>query len=129
LQLISGADGQAYMRIFGDHQGDAEGKIPARPGYFRYNTWNALQLVIQEMFETGESPETGDQLMEKLAMFLLPFYSILEHDGVFVRREELGDWELSNPSPVLMQDGEPTDSAFQQPYTIEELEAVEHIMS
>ena len=117
------------MRIFGGHQEDAEGKIPARPGYFRYNTWNALQLVIQEMFETGESPETGDQLMEKLAMFLLPFYSILEHDGVFVRREELGDWELSNPSPVLMQDGEPTDSAFQQPYTIEELEAVEHIMS
>jgi len=129
LQLVSGADGQAYMRIFGNHQGDTEGKIPARPGHFRYNTWNALQLVIQEMFETGKSPETGDQLMEKLSMFLLPFYSILEHGGVFVHRDELGDWELPNPSPVLMQDGEPTDSAFQQPYTKTELEAVEHMMS
>ena len=129
LQLVSGADGQAYMRIFGDHQGDVEGKIPGRPGYFRYNTWNALQLVIQEMFETGKSPETGDELMEKLTMFLLPFYSILERDGAFVRREELGDWELPNPSPVLMRDGEPTDSAFQQPYTEAELEAVEHMLS
>lgn len=129
LQLVSGADGQAYMRIFGDHQGDAEGKIPGRPGYFRYNTWNALQLVIQEMFETGKSPETGDELMEKLTMFLLPFYSILERDGAFVRREELGDWELPNPSGVLMRDGEPTDSAFQQPYTQAELEAVEHMLS
>jgi hypothetical protein len=67
--------------------------------------------------------------MEKLSMFLLPFYSILEHGGVFVHRDELGDWELPNPSPVLMQDGEPTDSAFQQPYTKTELEAVEHMMS
>lgn len=129
LQLVSGADGQAYMRIFGDHQGDAEGKIPGRPGYFRYNTWNALQLVIQEMFETGKSPETTDELMEKLTMFLLPFYSILECDGTFVRRDELGDWELPNPSPVLMRDGEPTDSAFQQPYTEAELEAVEQMLS
>jgi hypothetical protein len=129
LQLVGGADGQAYMRIFGDHRGDAEGKIPGRPGYFRYNTWNALQLVIQEMFETGKSPEPGDDLMEKLAMFLLPFYSILERDGAFVRREELGNWELSNPSPVLMRNGEPTDSAFQQPYTEAELGAAERILS
>ena len=129
LQLVSGADAQGYMRIFGNHQGDAEGKIPGRPGYFRYNTWNALQLVIQEMFETGESPETGDDLMEKLTMFLLPFYSILERGGAFVRREELGNWEVPNPSPVLMQDGEPTDSAFQQPYTEAELDAVERILS
>ncbi len=129
LQLVSGADGQAYMRIFGGPQGDAEGKIPGRPGYFRYNTWNALQLVIQEMFETGTSPETGDDLMEKLAMFLLPFYSILERDGAFVRREELDDWEVANPSPMLMQDGEPTDSAFQQPYTESELAEVEAMLS
>ena len=63
------------------------------------------------------------------AMFLLPFYSILEHSGDFVRREELGDWELPNPAPILMQDGEPTDSAFQRPYTKAELEAVEHMIS
>jgi len=129
LQLVSGADGQAYMRIFGDHRGDAEGKIPARPGYFRYNTWNALQLVIQEMFETGKSPETGEALMEKLTMFLLPFYSILERDGGFVHREALGDWELPNPSPALMRDGEPKDSAFQQPYTESELAVVEKTLT
>lgn len=129
LQLISGADGQAYMRLFGDHCGDAEGKIPGRPGSFRYNTWNALQLVIQEMFETGEPPEAGDALMEKLAMFLLPFYSVLEHGGTFVQREMLTDWELPHPSPALMDAGQPADIAFQQPYTEAELETVKEMMA
>ena len=90
LHMVAG-DGQAYMRIFGDHKGDAEGKIPGRPGYFKYNTWNAAQLAIQEMFETGIAPETSAQLLEKLAMFLLPFYSALEADGALVQRTVLED--------------------------------------
>lgn len=129
LQLITGADGQAYMRIFGDRSGDAEGKIPGRAGYFRYNTWNALQLVIQEMFETGQSPETGEDLMEKLTMFLLPFFSVLERGGGLVRREELGDWELPYPSSALVRNGQPRDSTFQSPYTGAELEAVEKLIA
>ena len=124
LQLISGADGNAYMRVFADHKGDAEGKIPTRPAYFNFNTWNALQLAIQQMFETGESPQTGDDLMEKLLMFLLPFYAIMERNGAFVRREELGDWELSNPSEALTKDGQLTDGAFRQPYSDQELSEV-----
>ena len=125
LQQISGADGNAYMRIFGGGSGDAEGKIPQRPGYFRFNTWNALQLVIQEMFETGQSPQTGEDLMEKLTMFLLPFYSVLERGGSPVRREELGDWEVPPPSEKLMKDGQPGDSAFAAPYTDTELADLE----
>ena len=117
LQLVSGADGNAYMRIFGDASGDAEGRIPARAGHFMYNTWNALQLVIQEMFETGRSPQTGEHLMEKLTMFLLPFYSVMERGGALVRREELGDWEVPPPSAQLMRAGNPTDTAFTTPYT------------
>ena len=122
LHMSSGADGNAYMRIFGDHRGDAEGRIPSRAGYFMYNAWNALQLGIQEMFETGQSPETGEQLLEKLMMFLLPFYSALKRGGAMVQREELGDWELPPPSAVLMEDGQPTDSAFASPYTQAQLE-------
>ena len=121
LHMVAG-DGQAYMRIFGAHKGDAEGKIPGRPGYFRYNTWNAAQLAIQEMFETGAAPETGEQLLEKLAMFLLPFYSALEADGALVRRTVLEDWELPPPGESLMLDGQPTDSAFNFPYSGAQLE-------
>ena len=62
-----------------------------RAGYFMYNTWNDLQPGIQEMFETGQSPETGEQLLEKLMMFLLLFYSALERGGAMVQQEELGD--------------------------------------
>lgn len=121
----SGADAQAYLRIFGNHSGDAEGKIPGRPGHFRYNTWNAAQLALQEMFETGVSPQTGEQLLEKLEMFLLPFYSVLERDGNMVRPEEIEDWELARPGEQLMRDGHPSDSAFQHPYSDAELDAVE----
>ena len=125
LQQISGADGPAYMRVFGDHNGDVEGRIPARAEHIQYNTWNALQLVIQEMFETGVSPQTGDHLMEKLAMFLLPFYSILECDGNLVRRQELEGWELPPPCEALIKDGKPNDNAFITVYSEAELAALE----
>jgi len=124
LMQPGGADGQAYLRIFGGHSGDVEGKIPGRPGFFRYNTWNAAQLVMQEMFETGVSPQTGEQLLEKLEMFLLPFYSVLERNGNMVRPEEIRDWELPRHGQALMRDGHPQDSAFGSPYADAELEAV-----
>jgi hypothetical protein len=129
LQCIAGADGQAYMRVFGDVSGDAEGKIPGRPGYFQYNTWNALPLVIQEMFETGQSPQTGAHLMEKLTMFLLPFLSVLERNGEPAYRQELLYWELPPPSLSLVRDGQPTDSMFRDPYTEDELKAAEKMLA
>ena len=108
LHMSSGADGNAYMRIFGDHRGDAEGRIPSRAGYFMYNAWNALQLGIQEMFETGQSPETGEQLLEKLMMFLLPFYSALERGGAHGAAGRIG--RLGAAAPVHRAHGRrPTD--------------------
>jgi hypothetical protein len=123
--MFGGGDGQASLRIFGGPQGDAEGKIPARPAHFMYNTWNAMPLVIQEMFETGESPQSGEEMMEKLAMFLLPFHSTLECGGAMVGREALDDWEAPPPSEALKLDGRPTDSAFIDPYTPAQLEELE----
>jgi len=99
LHEPSGANGQAYIRVFGGHPFDVEGKIPGSPGYFFYNTWNAMQLVIQEMFETKKSPEDGFDILEKTAMFLMAFKSVLEKNGAPVRREELEGWELPVPSP------------------------------
>jgi len=127
LNEPAGADGQAYIRVFGDHSGDAEGKIPGRPGYFMYNTWNAGQLALQEMFETGVPIQPHDELITKLEMFLLPFYSVLEKGGNMARPEELGSWELPRPSEELMLDRHPTDSAFRDLYTDAELEAVEKL--
>ena len=127
LNEPSGADGQAYIRIFGDRSGDAEGKIPGRPGYFQYNTWNAAQLALQEMFETGVPIQPGNELLDKLEMFLLPFYSVLEKGGNMARPEELDTWEVSRPSEVLMKDGQPTDTAFADLYTDEELEGVQRL--
>ncbi|MFL2540929.1 MAG: hypothetical protein ACJ0UT_02975 [Candidatus Latescibacterota bacterium] len=67
--------------------------------------------------ETGVAPESGEQLLEKLAMFLLPFYSVLEAGGAMVQREVLEGWELPGPGPMLMRDGQPTDSTFNFPYS------------
>ena len=108
------ANGNAYIHVFCNRPFDVEGKIPASPGYFRYNTWNALQLVIQEMFETKKSPETSFDILEKTAMFLMPFKSVLEKNGNTVRREELEGWEI----PHSVMDFRPN------PYSVSELKQI-----
>jgi len=108
------ANGNAYIKVFCNRPFDVEGKIPASPGYFRYNTWNAMQLVIQEMFETKKSPEDGFDILEKTAMFLMAFKSVLEKNGAPVRREELEGWELPIPSPY-------------RPYSVDELKQLARI--
>lgn len=125
LHQQSGMDGNAYMRLFGDHSGDFEGKIPASPGWFRYNTWNALQLVIQEMIETHTAPETGEDILEKAYMFLMGFKSTMEKSGAPVTRNEVEGWELPPPTESLKKGKEPTDSTFEQPYTVQELKDLE----
>ena len=130
LHQASGADGGGYMRVLGPSDfGDAEGRIPAGALHFQYNTWNSAQLVVQEMFETGDAPETADDLMEKLVMFLLPFYSVLDKDGAMANREELEGWELPRPSEQLMKDGHPTDSAFQVLYSDAELDDIANMLA
>ena len=89
---------RTYIRIFGNTPFDVEGEFPASPGYFRYNTWNAMQLVMQEMFETKKSPEDDFDILEKTAMFLMAFKSVLVKKGAPVRREKLEGWELMPPS-------------------------------
>ncbi len=129
LHLQGGMDGNAYLRLFGDRTGDFEGKIPASPGWFRYNTWNALQLAIQEMIETGKPFETGDDLLEKQYMFLMGFRSALERNGAPVTRAEVEDWELFPPSAGVKKGKEPTDSAFEETYTRDELKSLEKYLS
>lgn len=129
LHLQGGMDGNAYLRLFGDHSGDFEGKIPASPGWFRYNTWNALQLAIQEMIETRKPHETGDDLLEKQYMFLMGFRSALERNGAPVTRADVEKWELFPPSAEVKKGKEPTDSAFEEPYTREELKNMEKYLS
>ena len=129
LHLQGGMDGNAYMRLFGDHSGDFEGKIPASPGWFRYNTWNALQLAIQEMIETRKPHETGDDILEKAHMFLMGFRSVLEKNGAPVTREEIEGWEAPPVSASLKKGKEPYDSTFEEPYTPDELKALEKYLS
>ena len=112
-----GANGNAYIRVLCNRPFDVEGKIPASPGYFRYNTWNAMQLVIQQMFETKKSPEDGFDILEKTAMFLMAFRSVLERNGAPVRREELEGWELMPPR----------QSDFQRAHTIDELKQIARV--
>ncbi len=89
--------GHAYINVICTYPFVVQGNIPRTPGNFVFNTWNALQLVIQQMFETKKSPEEGSDILEKTAMFLMAFRSHLERKGAPVRREELEGWELMPP--------------------------------
>jgi hypothetical protein len=55
-------------------------------------------------------------------MFLMAFKSALERGGSPVSREEIIDWELPPPSKKLIKDGQPSDIAFSDPYSEDELE-------
>ena len=116
-----GANANAYIRVFCNRPFDVEGKLPASPGYFRYNTWNAMQLVIQEMFETKKSPDESFDILEKLAMFLMAFKSVLEKNGGPVKREELENWVLMPPSEQLLATKRESGSTA---YTIDELKQI-----
>ena len=129
LHLQGGMDGNAYLLLLGDRHGDFEGKIPASPGWFMYNTWNAMQLVIQEMIETRTAPETGDDILEKAYMYLMGFKSVLDRKGAPVTRSEVEGWELFPPSRAAKKGAEPTDSAFEDPYSPRELRDLEKYLS
>ncbi|MBN1290658.1 MAG: hypothetical protein JXB48_02380 [Candidatus Latescibacteria bacterium] len=124
LHEPSGANGNAYIRVFGSRPFDVEGKIPGAPGYFRYNTWNAMQLVIQEMFETKKSPEESFDILEKTAMFLMAFKSVLHNNCGPVRREELEGWELVPPSDKLLASNSESGNTA---YTVDELKQIARV--
>ena len=119
-----GANARAYIRVFCNRPFDVEGKISASPGYFMYNTWNAMQLVIQEMFETKKSPEESFDILEKTAMFLMAFKSVLDRNGSPVRREELEGWELMPPSEQLLATKREHGSTA---YTVDELKQIAQV--
>lgn len=88
-----------------------------------------MQLVMQEMILKRIPPEQGDDLLEKATMFLMGFKSALEGRGAPVSRKEVEGWEVPPPSLSFKKGGFPSDSAFQQPYTAEELKSLERYLS
>ena len=119
-----GANARAYIKVFCNRPFDVEGKIPASPGHFMYGTWNIMQLVLQEMFETKKSPEKSFDILEKTTMFLMAFKSVLERNGGMVRREELEGWELMPPSEQLLATKRENGSTA---YTIDELKQLARV--
>lgn len=88
-----------------------------------------MQLVIQEMIEKRRAPETGDDIMEKAYMFLMGFRSVLEKNGGPVTRDEIEGYEIPPVSEALKKGKEPYDSAFEEPYTSQELKDLERYLS
>ncbi|HEX3000719.1 MAG TPA: hypothetical protein VHR86_10870 [Armatimonadota bacterium] len=65
--------------------------------------WLPMVHSIQRMFETGEMPQTHEQILEKSAMFIAAFYSHLEKKGGMVPLDSLPeDWAIGSPYNVFM---------------------------
>ncbi len=60
--------------------------------------WLPMVHQIQRMFETGETYQTYEELLEKSAMFITAFYSHLEKKGEMVLLSDLPeDWAIGSP--------------------------------
>ncbi|MCE5250116.1 hypothetical protein LLG96_07830 [bacterium] len=60
--------------------------------------WIHLLQTIQVMFETGSMPDTHDRIVEKTAMFVAAFRSILREKGNLVGIDDLDeDWAIGPP--------------------------------
>ncbi|MFC1509385.1 hypothetical protein ACFL60_06850, partial [Candidatus Omnitrophota bacterium] len=60
--------------------------------------WLPMQLSIQHMFETGEMPQSHEEIMEKSTLFTGAFYSMFERDGKMINLEDIPeDWTIGSP--------------------------------
>ena len=64
-----------------------------------------MLLKMQEMFETGEMPETYDNIYEKTQIFLAGFKSHLVEKGAPVALDEIGDWTAPILNPGRYPEG------------------------
>ena len=60
--------------------------------------WLPMQLSIQQMFETGEMPQTHEEILEKSKLFIGAFYSMFELGGKMINLEDIPeDWTIGSP--------------------------------
>ena len=60
--------------------------------------WIHMLQRMQVMFETGSMPDTRDEIVEKTAMFVAAFRSILRESGDFVAIDGVDeDWAIGTP--------------------------------
>lgn len=57
-----------------------------------------LELRMQRMFETGDMPESYDDIYHKTELFLGAFKSYREHGGRTVAISDIGDWAAGIPN-------------------------------
>ena len=68
-----------------------------------------VPVGIKDIIAVDGMPTTNGSLLDTA--------HITGPEGAMVQREVLEGWELPGPGPVLMRDGQPTDSAFNFPYS------------
>jgi hypothetical protein len=57
-----------------------------------------LELSMQRMFETGDMPESYDDIYHKTELFIGAFKSFKEHGGRTVALTDIGDWDAGIPT-------------------------------
>ncbi len=105
IQEISGAGTNAWIKVYG--RGFVEQFLWwEASGWDRdIFLWLPTLLKIQQMFETGEMPESYDNIYEKTQIFLAGFKSHLVENGAPVALNEIGDWTAPILNPGRYPEG------------------------
>ena len=84
---------QAWVRVY-TGQSALEQSLQPEGSQWDRDTflWLPMLLKIQDMFQRHVMPETYDQILEKVQIFLAGFKSHIAHRGAPVDVDEIGDW-------------------------------------
>jgi predicted dehydrogenase len=88
---------QGWVRVYGE-KGKIEQALAPEGSQWDRDTylWLPMLLRMQEMFQHGRMPETYEQILEKVQIFLAGFKSHIACGGAPVALGEIGDWVAPN---------------------------------
>jgi len=107
VQQVVGAGTNAWIKVYG--KGFTEQWIWWEATQWDRDTflWLPMLIRMQEMFETGQMPESYENIYEKTQIFLAGFKSHAEHDGAPVALTEVQDWSAPVLRPGRYSEGLP----------------------
>ena len=105
IHLNRPSDAWAWIKLYGDGKPYEQWYRRGRKGWADdYIHSPEVFLVYQRMIESGQMPESYDDILSKFTVFLAAFKSHILHNGDPVEFTGVGDWDAGPPPKLYASD-------------------------